>query len=192
LAIKTHIYSPPTKRVTKFINSEGKLEAETAPLQGDWSLGVIKGILFDVGGTLIKEGSGELLPEVASTLEALRRRYRLAIVTNTDVKTEEDIREALRRHNIEDYFDAVVVSRDVGYRKPDVRIFSIALERLGLQPKEALMVGNRADVDVKGGKTLGMETVLLDWHDEIPQEALPDEEKPTHTIHALKELLEIL
>jgi putative hydrolase of the HAD superfamily len=152
----------------------------------------VKGILFDVGGTLIKEGGGELFSGVAPTLSILRSSYKLGIVTNTDIKTERDIREILRKFGVEGYFDTVVVSRDVGYRKPDGRIFHIALDRLGLQPEEALMVGNKTDVDVKGGKAVGMKTVLITWHNEFPQEPLPEEEKPTYIISSIEELLSVI
>ncbi|MEM3736595.1 MAG: HAD family hydrolase [Candidatus Bathyarchaeia archaeon] len=152
----------------------------------------IKGILFDLGGTLIKEGGCELLGDVVFTLNQLKSNYKLGVVSNTDTKTEEDVRRILRKLGIEDYFDTVVVSKDIGYRKPDVRIFSIALERLRLKPEEALMVGNRTDVDIKGGKALGMMTVLIDWNNEPRKEPLPAEENPTYTINSIDELLKIL
>ena len=88
---------------------------------------MIKGVLFDFGDTLIKEGSVETLPNAHEVLEFLADRYKLAIICNTSASGER-IREILRSAGIKRYFDLVVVSSEVGWRKPDERIFRIALK----------------------------------------------------------------
>jgi len=86
----------------------------------------------------------------------------------------------------------VVVSSEVGLRKPDEGIFRIALESLGLQPDEVLMVGNRVSADILGGNRVGMQTVLIKWNDKYPEKVTCELERPTHTIKSLRELISIV
>ena len=56
------------------------------------------------------------------------------------------------------YFDTVAIaySDEVGFRKPDGRIFRRALEALGVEPAQALHVGDNPDADVLGAQRAGM------------------------------------
>ena len=60
------------------------------------------------------------------------------------------------------YFDEIVSSADVGYRKPNPMIFTIALERMGLAPSEVMHVGDRPDADGAGAADAGIAPVILD------------------------------
>ncbi len=152
---------------------------------------MFKGIFFDFGDTLVKEGSYEPLPNAHEVLEFLTDRYKLAIICNTS-KSGERIREILRSAGIKKYFDLVVVSSEVGLRKPDKRIFKIALEKLDLQPDEVVMVGNRISADILGGNKVGMKTVLIKWNDRYPEKVTCELERPTYTIKSLRELFAIV
>jgi putative hydrolase of the HAD superfamily len=59
--------------------------------------------------------------------------------------------------------DAAVFSSEIGKRKPHAAIFETALERLGVDPKRALFVGDRRYEDVRGSKELGMTAVQAYW-----------------------------
>jgi putative hydrolase of the HAD superfamily len=98
-------------------------------------------------------------------------------------------RAILEREGIAQLFDTIVISDEVGWRKPKPVIFETALRRMGLRPAEALFVGDRADIDVIGARGVGMPTV---W---INREAagLPEGiEPPDFEIRDLKELRAIL
>ena len=87
-------------------------------------------------------------------LRALGERARLAVVSNFDyTPTALDI---LERAGVANLFETVVVSDEVGWRKPHPQIFAHALERLQVSPSEALFVGDRADIDVVGAQRSGM------------------------------------
>src|SRR5262249_15997954 len=92
-------------------------------------------------------------------LRALRRRHRLAVVSNFDYTPT--ARHVLEREGIVDLFDSVVISDEVGWRKPKPVIFERALQRLGITPVEALFVGDRADIDVAGARAVGMPSAWI-------------------------------
>ena len=96
------------------------------------------------------------------TVAALRRLraagLRLGVVSNSDGRVD----QALAAAGLREYFDVVVDSDLAGVEKPDPRIFSFALEALGLRPDEALYVGDIYDVDVVGAEAAGLRAALVD------------------------------
>jgi len=99
-----------------------------------------------------------LLPGARALLEALHTEARLGIVTNNSTVEQH---EKLRALDIAHYFDTIVISEDVGVSKPDPRIFGIALERIGAEAHEAVLVGDNWHNDVQGALKAGMAAVWL-------------------------------
>jgi HAD superfamily hydrolase (TIGR01549 family) len=100
-----------------------------------------------------------LFPDSIATLVELRRRgYRLGCVTN---RPHGGVRflEELRESGLLDLFEALAVSCDDGWLKPNATLFRLALEELGVAADEALMVGDDLRADVMGAKLLGMVAV---------------------------------
>lgn len=92
-------------------------------------------------------------------LEALQDRgLALAVVANWD----ERLPGLLEGLGLLDPFRAVVHSAEVGYEKPDPRIFLAALARLEVAPEQAAHVGDGQRQDVEGAAALGMAAILLD------------------------------
>jgi putative hydrolase of the HAD superfamily len=99
------------------------------------------------------------LPEAPGALDALRGLgLRLAVVSNSD-GTVARILETL---DLARRVDVVVDSAVVGFEKPDPRIFRHAAERLGVEPREAVHVGDLYSVDVLGARAAGAAAILLD------------------------------
>jgi HAD superfamily hydrolase (TIGR01549 family) len=96
------------------------------------------------------------------TREALARLkaagLRLGVVSNSEGRVE----QALEAAGLRGYFDVVVDSGLIGIEKPDPRIFAAALDRLGVDPAEALYVGDLYEVDVVGARAAGIEAILLE------------------------------
>lgn len=65
----------------------------------------------------------------------------------------------LRFLGLYEYFDHVIFSSDVRYKKPDPRIFKIALDRLKLEPDEVLSIGDTMENDVITPREIGMEAM---------------------------------
>lgn len=120
-------------------------------------------------------------------LADLARRYRLAVVSNFDyTPTAVGILSDAGVHNL---FEAVVVSDEVGWRKPAPQIFAAALTRLAIVPGEALFIGDRVDIDVVGAQGVGMDTAWINRAGEpLPAGLKP----PTFEIRDLAELRGIL
>jgi len=59
--------------------------------------------------------------------------------------------------------DTIVLSSEVGKRKPHPAIFERALSELGVDSSDALFVGDRLDADVLGASRIGMKTVQAVW-----------------------------
>lgn len=113
-----------------------------------------------------------LYPQVLETLDQLKQRYRLAVVS--DAQTVYAVPE-LRKVGLAEYFDPIIISGDYGYRKPDPRLFQNALDALQVHPNQAIFIGNDRFRDVFGAKQLGMKTVwFCNAQDSGWSEAAPD------------------
>jgi HAD superfamily hydrolase (TIGR01509 family) len=96
-------------------------------------------------------------------LEALRGRgLKLALVSNT-ASPRWLLEPILERQGITERVDAVVLSSEVGKRKPHPAIFEKALRGLDVPSGEALFVGDRLEADVLGASRVGMKTVQAVW-----------------------------
>jgi putative hydrolase of the HAD superfamily len=85
--------------------------------------------------------------------------------------------------------DTVILSSDIGVRKPRAQIYREALERLGVYADEAVFVGDRVAEDVRAPKALGMQKAFLTY--EFRQEADPQAEADG-ILHQLHDLLDML
>ncbi len=112
-----------------------------------------------------------LLPDVEPCLRALTEAgYRLAVLANQPART----RETLGRDGLDRYFSLYSISEELGYEKPDPRIFAHAVDQAGVDPSRAAMVGDRLDNDVRPAKAAGMYGVWL-LRGEAPEEPTPEQ-----------------
>jgi HAD superfamily hydrolase (TIGR01509 family) len=96
-------------------------------------------------------------------LEALRARsLSLALVSNT-ASPQWLLQPVLERQGLVERLDAIVLSSEVGKRKPHPAIFERALADLGVEAGDALFVGDRLEADVLGASRVGMTTVQAFW-----------------------------
>src|SRR5438270_1142648 len=96
---------------------------------------------------------GALTPGAPETLRWCKARgLRVALVTNTLSRGDDEVWEDWRRFGLADAIDAVASSHSVGWRKPHPAIFQRALDLVRALPAETVMVGDRLDADVAGAK----------------------------------------
>jgi putative hydrolase of the HAD superfamily len=127
-----------------------------------------------------------LYPFVRDVLDVLRVRYPLALVTDAQSAYA---RGELHQVGLLQYFDPIVVSGDHGFRKPDRRLFQLALDGLGTAAAHTLFVGNDMHRDIFGAREAGMPTVMFDSAQGTKEYlgCVPD-----HTITDYRELLTVL
>jgi len=96
---------------------------------------------------------------VKQVLRMLSGDYKLGLVSNFTYAPV--IYAGLRKVGISGFFDLILVSDAVGWRKPHRKIFEEALKKLGVKAEEAIHVGDSPEEDIKGAKQLGMKTVFV-------------------------------
>ena len=123
------------------------------------------------------------LPGAEQVLHDLRQAgVRIGLLTNGAASVQ---REKIEASGLGMYFDAAVVSGEIGKGKPSPEIFRHLLDRLGVAPAESLMVGNSLSRDIVGGKCAGLHTCWLALDDEEEPVGLVE---PDFTIRSLGEL----
>ncbi|MGE5224379.1 MAG: HAD family hydrolase [Omnitrophica WOR_2 bacterium] len=130
--------------------------------------------------------------ETISTLETLRNAgYRMAIVSNAG--DDADVQSLIDNTGIRPYFDVVVTSASQGIRKPNPRIFRTALDKLGVMPEKAVMVGDTLGADILGAHNAGMPAIWITRRaDKTANRAHEEIIHPDATISGLDELPELL
>lgn len=113
-----------------------------------------------------------------------RKGYTLAVVSNFDHKPTAV--GLLEKFGIAGFLDQVVISEEVGWRKPHRKIFEVALERLGESASDAVFIGNDLEADVAGAENCGIDSI---WVKRKRQHATV---KPRFTISDLSELEKIV
>jgi HAD superfamily hydrolase (TIGR01549 family) len=99
-------------------------------------------------------------PDIKETVTALKNSgLKLGIVSNTFVNGS-SLEKHLKQVGILDFFTVRLYSYEFDFRKPDIRIFQIAAERIGETLENILYVGDRIDKDVKPAVKTGMQAVL--------------------------------
>lgn len=102
---------------------------------------------------------GSAMPGAREVLGELKARgYLLGVISNSDGRVESYLDEA----DLTEYLSVIVDSRIVGIEKPDPQIFTVALERTGVLPAQALYVGDLYSLDVVGARRAGLDAILLD------------------------------
>ncbi|MFQ5697096.1 MAG: HAD family hydrolase [Myxococcota bacterium] len=136
--------------------------------------------------------TARLVPHHRQVLADLRGRVRLALVSNFSHAAT--ARALLDQARLAELLDPIVISEEVGYRKPRPEIFRSALERLALDPHEALHVGDRLVADIDGAAALGIGGVWLTRRVADPGGSLArySGARPLHVIGDLRELGAIL
>jgi HAD superfamily hydrolase (TIGR01549 family) len=129
----------------------------------------------------------EFPEENRNTLNLLKNKYRLAIISNFDhAPTAYSI---LDRFDIRSYFERILISIEIGWRKPKADIFLKAFDLLRIKPEEAIFVGDNFEADIIGSKAVGMNVIWINRNKEPFKEGVL---KPDHTVSKFTEIEDIL
>lgn len=126
---------------------------------------------------------GGLYEGARNVLDALAGRARLALVTNGLSEVQ---RARIERLDLGEYFDAVIISSEVGVTKPRREIFELTFARLGSpDPTTTVMIGDSLSSDIRGGRDFGIATCWFNQHGAV---AGPGDD----TTHEITDLAQIL
>ena len=126
------------------------------------------------------------MPHARETLIALKTRgIKLGLVTNGKSKIQN---RKVGTLGLRDFLDLILTSEDISIKKPDPRIFEIALKRLQLEASQVWMVGDHPVNDVLGARGAGLTGVWFKNANHI----WPNNFERSLEIKALPELLELL
>lgn len=100
-------------------------------------------------------------PNTLPTLDALRGAgVRLSLITNGSSRGQ---RAKLTRFGLTHYFEHILIDQELGFGKPDVRVYEHALSLMGLESRDAWMVGDNLVWDIEPPRRLGIRAVWHDW-----------------------------
>ena len=144
--------------------------------------------IYDFSDSYLKNLSGrtDLIDGSAEILDILQSNYKIFLITNglKDVQ-----RPRIAASEVAKYFKDIIISEEVGYAKPDPKIFDIAFKRMNNPGKdEVLLIGDSLSSDITGGSNYGVDTC---WFNPKSIEK-PHGLNITHEIKNLDELINIL
>jgi epoxide hydrolase-like predicted phosphatase len=109
------------------------------------------------------EDAGVLDQEVLDVVARLRQNgYMAAILSNCTAHTLEYI----KKHRIDSYFDDMVLSYELGINKPDLRIYKLALKKLGITADEAIFIDDKVE-NTDDAEKIGIKSILFTSAEEL-------------------------
>lgn len=120
-------------------------------------------------------------------LKNVSQKFPLALVSNFD--DGQAARDILQHHDIDHFFKSVVISADLGKRKPHALLFETAIDALAVNPEEVLMIGDSPLCDVEGARRCGIQTA---WVRRAGAQWPKHLESPNFVFNHLDELVKIV
>ncbi|MCD4752840.1 MAG: HAD family hydrolase [Anaerolineaceae bacterium] len=130
--------------------------------------------------------------ETLPVLQKLRSQgYRLGLISNAGYAS--DVTRQLENFQLSPFFDQILISADVGYRKPHLTIFQKAIEFFGQAPHDFVMIGDTLSADIIGARKAGMSNVWINrWASPPSTHYRDDAIIPDRKISSLSELPDLL
>ena len=131
-----------------------------------------------------------LFSEAKAVLEALRTRYDIALITNTQGQKATGAHRISLYPELENFFKAIIVAGEGGIpTKPDPKPFHQCLDKLGILPAEAVYIGDDWRIDICGARDAGLHAIWLKHHS--VQRNWPQVEDSVPVITSLEALLDL-
>lgn len=147
-----------------------------------------RGALDALGISFGEKWNSELIepyPETKEVLSALKKRYKLGIIANQPLNTRKRMQTEWL---LAEYFDLMMISAEVGFSKPDPRLFKEALYKAQTTADKCVMIGDKLTNDIAPAKALGFKTVWIRQEWGGLQTVTGDSMTPDHTTDNLTEL----
>ena len=120
------------------------------------------------------------------TLKTLQGHgYRLGLISNTS--DDKNVQQLVDRWELRPFFETIVTSAGCGFRKPDKRIFQLALDHFRVPPEQVAMVGDSLEADILGANQMGIYSIWI-----TRRVCLPEEGELTIQPHAVIPTLDLI
>ncbi len=117
------------------------------------------------GAAVLSLLGGEIRPRMLQAVERCRERYLVGLLTNNFLTAEASEHPGGAIDRVLSLFHEVIESSKIGVRKPEVRFFEIACERLGIEPHEAVFLDDLG-INLKPARAMGMTTIKVVTEDQ--------------------------
>jgi HAD superfamily hydrolase (TIGR01549 family) len=131
----------------------------------------------------LREGAKKLVKQS-------KEQFKVALISNFTHAPV--IYKSLRKMGISEFFNVIVVSEEVGWRKPSAKIFQTALNKLQIEPFDAVYIGDSPIEDIKGAKDAGLKTVFVPSQFNSLTELLESKQEPDFISKDLKTIFQNL
>jgi HAD superfamily hydrolase (TIGR01509 family) len=128
-----------------------------------------------------------LYDKVPETLTRLEEKYQLALVSNCAPGTD----AAIRFLGLADFFPCIILSYEIGVRKPDRRMYLEALKCLGLEADSCVFVADEIS-DLEGAREVGLKTILVRQGRNTFADAKDVNFQPDYQVNQVSEIAEVL
>ncbi len=126
----------------------------------------------------------KLVDGAIELLEYLRPKYNMYILSNGFKELQS---RKMQTSGIYKYFDALILSEDIGVNKPNRELFEYALQKTSSKLEESIMIGDMFETDIIGAANIGMEQIYFN-----PKERNDNPFEPTYTVTHLLQIIKIL
>jgi len=126
-------------------------------------------IIFDWGNTLMTDfnlpgamcdwDTVEAIDGAVDVCRDLSQRFLLVIATNGSVSGAGEVKKALARVGLDTFFKKIYAQKDIGFGKPDKRLFDHIMKDLNAMPEECVMIGDNIEKDVLGAMHYGIDAL---------------------------------
>jgi len=152
---------------------------------------MIKVVMFDWGDTVMENLAGfpgpmhtwkevQATSGISEVLNSLDGQYLVILATNAAESNEPAVRKALRRVNLDQYFNFIFTARDLGTTKNNPAFYQTILQFLSVQPHEALMTGDDLYADANVPASLGIRSIWFRRRAETIRQIPVIDEEITH------------
>jgi len=123
-----------------------------------------------------------MMNDAYNLLDMVKPHYKLGLITNG---LKEVQRPRLRAANIYHYFDAIVVSDEIGHAKPQKGYFDHVVSQMDTADLDrAIVIGDSLNSDIKGALDYGLDCVWLNLHQKSAGPL-----RPTYEVNSVKEIM---
>ena len=123
--------------------------------------------------------------DTITIINSIKKQVKVGIITNGSIERQ---KAKIFHTNLDHCFDTFIISDEVGWRKPDKRIFEFALNRLHVNPEDTLFVGDDLEKDIGGCQQANIKGI---WFN--PSKSKNDTDiQPYAEIHSFERLLSYL